>query len=399
MTDPVRPGLSPRLQVCLVAALGAVALGIVGVGAIVASSKHARAAEETSTPGVFRPDAAQLRGLTLITATRAALEDGLELTGKVAVDDDRTTPITSPLTGRVQRVLAEPGARVRQGQVLAILAANEAVDGRGQLATALADENTARARVQAAQETEHRVGEVYRTAGGAQKDWLQAQSDLRAAEGDARKTAAAVVTARDRLKVLELGAPAQGGAAQLRAPISGVLVKRALGVGQNLTAGSSDVLFVVSDTSRVWIVADLPEENAAAAQVGAHVAVTLPAAPGRELSAVVQRIGAQVDPSTRRLSLIASVSNPDGLLRPEMFASVHLKRLGSARAAIAIPAEAVVLDGDKARIWVLAADGALHSRPVVTGKAFEGRTEIVRGLEAGERVVTRGAIFIDQAGS
>ena len=399
----VRSRLHWRLAGVAGMALAAGVLGILTIG-----RPKAAAVPPTPVAGVFRPTAEQLRSLT-VTPVQTQVFDQIETAeGRIEPDGDRTTPVVSPFTGQVTQVLAEAGQRVTRRTPLFIVAATEAAHGRAELMTALGALATAEAQLKLARETEQRQGELYRTAGGALKDWRQAQSDLIAAEGLARSAEAALGSARSGLMALgqseaDIAAlektPASSAVAAravVYAPVDGVVTRRALGPGQSITAGG-DALYSVSDLSTVWLTAELPETSAGAMRVGAAVSVTTPAYPGRVFRAKVSYVAPTLDPDTHRLPVRAVIANPDGALKPDMFARFRIDS-GAIGKSPAAPESAVIREGDTARVWTVEADGSLRVRPVVIGAVQDGMVQITRGLRPGERVVAKGALFVDQAG-
>jgi len=129
---------------------------------------------------------------------------------------------------------------------------------------------------------------------------------------------------------------------------------------------------------------------------GQEVEVRVLALPERTYRARVTFIGASVDPVTRRVPVRAVIDNADHKLKPEMFASFSIIT-SAATLAPAVPEEAVVREGDTARVWVLEGAGVLALRPIRTGRSHDGMVEVLQGLSGGERVVTRGSLFIDRA--
>jgi cobalt-zinc-cadmium efflux system membrane fusion protein len=103
-----------------------------------------------------------------------------------------------------------------------------------------------------------------------------------------------------------------------------------------------------------------------------------------------------VDPVTRRVPVRATLTNPNGKLKPQMFASFSIITSGESQAP-SVPEEAIVREGDQARVWVVSQNNALVLRSIHTGRTSEGMVEVVEGLKAGEKVVTRGSLFIDRA--
>ena len=385
------------------------AIGLVGVALGVAGCKPKPAAADVAPEaGLFRPTADQLKTLTVAPVQERAFDQIEMAEGQIAADGDKTTPVVSPFTGQVTQVLVEAGQRVTRKTALFTVAATEAAQARADLATALGAVATAEAQLKLARDTEQRQDEIYRTAGGALKDWRQAQSDRIAAEGQLRSAEAALGSARSRLAALGQSdadisalekAPAGRAVpakAVVYAPVDGVVTRRTLGPGQSITAGG-DALFSVSDLSSVWLVAQVPETSAGKVKLGATVSVTTPAYPGRVFTAKVNYVAPALDPDTHRLPVRAVIANADGALKPDMFAQFRIDS-GVIGRSPAAPETAVIRDGDTARVWTLDPDGALRIRPVVTGVTEDGMVQVVQGLKAGDRVVSKGALFVDQAG-
>jgi cobalt-zinc-cadmium efflux system membrane fusion protein len=395
----------PR-QLYLVAGIAGVALGVAGLAGC--GKPKGAAAAPSPEAGVFRPTADQLKSLTISPVEERAFDQIEATNGQIEPDGDKTTPVVSPFTGQVLQVLAEPGQRVTRKTPLFTVAATEAAQARADLATGLGGVATADAQLKLARETEQRTGELYRTGGGALKDWRQAQSDLIAAEGQMRSAEAALGSARSRLAALGQSeadiaalektpaARAVPARAMVYAPVDGVVTRRALGPGQAITAGG-DALFSVSDLSSVWLTAQVQESSAGKVKLGATVSVTTPAYPGRVFKAKVNYVAPTLDPDTHRLPVRAVIANADGALKPDMFAQFRIDS-GPIGRGPAAPETAVIREGDTARVWTLEPDGTLHIRPVVTGVVEDGLVQITQGLKAGDRVVSKGALFVDQAG-
>jgi cobalt-zinc-cadmium efflux system membrane fusion protein len=393
----------------VVIGLVGVALGVAGIVSVATIIKpKPAAAGPAPEAGLFRPSPDQLKTLTVAPVQERAFDQIETAEGQIAADGDKTTPVVSPFTGQVTQVLVEAGQHVTRKTALFTVAATEAAQGRADLATALGNVATAQAQLKLARDTEQRQDEIYRTAGGALKDWRQAQSDRIAAEGQLRSAEAALGSARSRLAALGQSdadvaalekAPASRAVparAVVYAPVDGVVTRRTLGPGQSISAGG-DALFSVSDLSSVWLVAQVPETSAGKVKLGATVSVTTPAYPGRVFTAKVSYVAPALDPDTHRLPVRAVIANADGALKPEMFAQFRIDS-GVIGRSPAAPETAVIRDGDTARVWTLDPDGTLRIRPVVTGVTEDGMVQVVQGLKAGDRVVSKGALFVDQAG-
>jgi cobalt-zinc-cadmium efflux system membrane fusion protein len=378
-----------------VTAVAAVALAVV-VLALWLGTKTFGSQEETKRPpppppGTFRPTPQQLKTLTIAPVNRHAFVSEEMTEGKIAINADHSTPVFSPYSGRVTRVIAGLGEKVKAGAALATIDASEFVQAQNDL-------NTAAAQAKLARTNETRKHALYEAKGGSLQDWQQAQTDLATAE-------VALSAARNRLRILGISAADIDGleharniesVATLRAPVAGVVVDRQLGPGQYLQSGSSTPQFTIADTSTVWLIADVREADAGRVELGQPVEVRVLAYPDRTFSARVSYVSPVIDATTHRLLVRAEIANREGALKPEMFANFRILTSGPSESP-AVPEDAVVYEGDAAHVWVALADGTLAYRAVRTGRRNDGLIEVTEGLGPGDRVVTKGSLFIDQA--
>jgi cobalt-zinc-cadmium efflux system membrane fusion protein len=376
--------------VSLAAAVAVIAVLALWLGGRVLGPHEAPVAGPPAPPGTFRATAQQLKALTFETVALHGFVSEELTEGKIAVNADRATPLFSPYSGRVLRVIAGLGDTVKQGAPLATIEASEFVQAQNDLSTAAAQIKLARI-------NETRKHALYDAKGGSLQDWQQAQSDLTAAT-----TAYAAV--RNRLRILgksEAEITALESAqtidpvATLSAPISGVVVDRQLGPGQYLQAASGTPVYTIADPSNVWLLANVRETDAGLVHLGQAVEVHVLAYPKRPFKARVTYVAAELDPTTHRLPVRAEIDNRDGALKPEMFATFRILT-GDAAEAPAVPEGAVVYEGNAAHVWVAAGEGLLAYRAIRTGRSNDGLVEVLDGLKPGERVVTKGGLFIDQ---
>jgi len=381
------PGKQWRIVFVVLVAAGAL---VVGWGAL-----RARASEPAPPSPIaaneVRLTSSQLSTLEINTVTTRGFRTEEVTDGQIALNGDTTTQVFSPYSGRVVRVLASPGEYVKSGAPLLRIEATEFVQAQADLLNAAATLKLARI-------NEQRKHAAYESKGGSLQDWQQAEVDLAAAEN-------ASTSATNRLRILgktdaEIAAieaaKKTDAATDVVAPIAGVVTDRQVGPGQYIQAGGSNPVFSIGDLSSVWLVAAVPETEAPFIERGQTVEVRVLALPGRTFEAKLTAIGAQVDPVTRRVPVRATLSNPDGKLKPQMFASFSIITSGESQAP-SVPEEAIVREGDQARVWVVAGNNALSLRSIKTGRSSDGMVEVLEGLKAGERVVTRGSLFIDRA--
>jgi cobalt-zinc-cadmium efflux system membrane fusion protein len=389
---PVR-GWSTRKQISVLALAGGILLACVAVIWLLewSAGRHGSTESPESPPGTFKPTAQQLKTLTIepVAMRRFVSEERTE--GKIAVNGDRETPVYSPYSGRVIKVIANLGDLVAAGQPLATIEATEFSQAQNDLRTALAQ-------VKLARTSETRKHALFDIKGGSLADWQQAQADLAAAETN-------FSSVRSRLEILGysssqidqlLTAEHFDPTTNVLAPLHGIVVDRQVGPGQFAQAGASTPLFTIADLSSVWLVANVREADAALVHPGQVVEVRVLAYPERVFSARVVYVAPIIDPNTHRLTVRAVIENPDAALKPEMFANFRILTSADAQSP-GVPQSAVVYEGDAAHVWVVQSDNAIVVRPIRVGRTNDGFVEVLDGLRAGERVVTQGSLFIDRA--
>ena len=413
MPSEPNPSLIARLRRnrLWVAAGGAVAVAaaVVGIWAFEAGTGNALVPAEKITDdadGAFRPSETQWASLKLAMVRQVAFRDERATDGKIAINEDTTTPVFSPYSGRVSKLIARPGDFVERGAPLFAIEASEFVQGHNDLVTAVAGIEKAQSRLVLAQAAEKRQRELLAIRGGAMKDLEQAQSDLVAAQGDLRAAQIALAAVRNRLSILgrsdeEIARLEKldriGAETIVAAPIGGTIIQRKVGLGQYINAGANDPVFTVGNLSTVWLIANVRESDAPKMKVGAPVEVTVLAFPGRVFNAKLAYVAPALDPNTRRLPVRAEIQNTGRELLPEMFASFRIVS-GDGRLMPAVPTDAIVYEGANARVWV-ARPGSktVVSRDITVGDTTNGLVEVRQGLTVGETVVTSGTLFIDRA--
>ena len=390
-------------------AVGVAIIAVVGGGVFVSMRQHRddKALEVSSQSRRtmrYTPTAVQWATLTVEPVVQQMFRAEQITEGKIAIDDDRSTPIFSPYAGRVIKLLVKPGDEVQRGQPLFVVEATDMVQTQNDFIGAVTAMNKARSRLDLAQIVEKRNKNLYEGKAVALKDWQNAQAELIAAQNDVRSAGVALEAARNRLRILgrndaEIAAFEQQSIISpetpIHAPISGVIVQRKVGPGQYVSAGASDPVFVIGDLSIVWLYAYVRESDAPHVQVGQTLKFNVLAYPERTFDANIAYVGTALDTSTRRLLVRATVNNAQKLLKPEMFASVVIQT-GPGTASPAVPREAVVADGDRQRVWVVLPDKSIEFRPIHTG-AISGRmVHVLDGVKAGDTIITKGSL-IDRA--
>jgi cobalt-zinc-cadmium efflux system membrane fusion protein len=360
---------------------------------------------QSKRPPRYFPTPAQWATLTVETIEQRVFRSDHVTEGKISVDEDRSTPIFSPYAGRVTRLLVKPGDEVQRGQPLFVVEATDMVQTQNDFIAALTGMNKARSRLNLAQIVEKRNKDLFEGKAVALKDWQNAQAELIAAQNDMRSAEVALEAARNRLRILGRTDPeiavfedkgAISPATPIHAPIGGTIVQRKVGPGQYVGSGASDPVFVIGDLSTVWLLAYVRESEAPNMHVGQAVHFTVLAYPDEVFPANISYVATSLDSNTRRLLVRATVNNARGLLKPEMFANVTILT-GEGDAAPAIPREAVLYEGDIKRVWIANEDKSIELRQIKTGLVSGQMIQVIDGLKGGEKIITKGSLFIDRA--
>jgi len=412
-------GLSPLYQSLIVLALAGLGLlAIFVVIPILTAGRGNLAASQSATPapvpsGYFKPTAEEWDELTIAPVREMPFPAVSETEGTIAPADDATTQVFSPYTGRVTAVYPTVGDTIVKGAPLFAIDGTEYAQAQNDIATA--EQTLAAARVQLHVTTVNRqhLLALLKAGGAAAKDVAQSAADLSAAQVAVSNGETAVALVRSRLRVLGFSDAEIAHIAKsdprttlhtsivVPAPITGIVTQRGVGVGQNVDSaanGASNALFTITDLSRVFLVAAVPETSIASVHVGDPVTVKMLAFPGRTFAANVTYIAPMVDATTHRIMVRAEVSNPEIALKPGMFGSMTIQTSDGERHP-GVPEDAVIFEGDSARVWITGPNRTLALRAITVAPTVDGIVPVLAGVAAGDHVVTTGSIFIDRAAS
>ena len=355
----------------------------------------------------YTPTPAEWATLTIEPVIARSFRAETVTEGKVAVDEDKSTPVFSPYAGRVMKLMVRPGDNVTQGQPLFVIEAADTVQAQNDFVAAIAALNKAKSALDLAQIQDTRAKDLFEGKAVPLKDYQQSQANLIQAQNDMRSSQTALEAARNKLRILGLTDEAISTFQErgrinpettIFSPIAGTVVQRKIGPGQFVNSGASDPVFVIGDLSTVWLTAFVRETDASNVSVGQEIAFNVLALPGRPLTARINYVSAAIDPATRRLLVRATIDNKDGLLKPEMFANVTIYS-ASDHPAIGVPKQALIYEGNQVRVWVAHEDKSIELRRIKTGLSNGDLVEVEGNLKPGEQIVTKGSLFIDRAAS
>jgi len=365
---------------------------------------NSSALQNSSSPPQYQSNALEIQ----IVAPQS-IAGVIPATGKILVPEDRVAMIGPVNEGRIVRLYAGQGSRVKKGQKLADLESADIDQAEADYLNALADYENARrssvAEVKLAQATYDRTKFLYEKTITAGKNLQTAEHDLEVAKASAENsvngTKAALTAARRHLLILGLkdstidslaNKPDLAAVFSLNSPIDGTVVERNATVGA--TVGADANLFKIINVSRVWVDANVFEKDLQRVRLGQEVKLTVPAFPGSTFSGRVILVNSIVDPDTRTVKVRTEVPNPDGRLKPDMFANVEIIT-DLNRSAISIPQSAVLNDQGKTVVFV-AEGNSYKKRQVHTGIQNGDLVEIIDGLNAGDKVIVKGNYLLLQ---
>lgn len=358
---------------------GAVLLG----GALrsgAAPAEKPAAAHEEGKGLRLNEDDARRAGLVVKRIEPTESAETVALFGTVAVNKDKLARVLAPVSGRLVKVTANLGDSVGSGDALAWLQSPESGEARSSFAQAQSELTLAEANFT-------RIRGLVAFGSLARKDELKARADV-------DKARAALTAAAGKLKALgvEPAAAGSSGTLALTAPFAGSVVEKNAVPGEQ--AQAYQALFSIGDLSTVWIEADLYERDLGRIAVGADAAIGVAAFPGKSFAGKVTYVSSMLDRETRTAKARIEVANPDGVLKPGMFATVAAS-LPATHTALEVPEQALVLVQGQMTAFVRDGEGrdggGFEPRPVETGARRGGQITITSGLEPGDEVVVAGA--------
>ena len=370
-----------------------VALMLLALAGCEGCGSHSNAATQPTPPaGEAWLTAQQVKNANLVVQPVIDQDVGgaVVTNGKVTFDDLRVSHVFSPVTGRIVRIEAQPGQRVKKGQTLAVI---ESPD----VGTAFSDLAKAHADLEAAERDYKRQKELFDAHAASQKDYEAALDNFQKAKAELSR-------AQKKAQLLSRGGNADSVTQEykLPAPIDGEVVMRALSPGMEVqgqySQGSAVELFTVGELDHVWVVADVYEVDLGRVKQGARVTVRVVTYPNRLFEGTVDYVSGQLDPNTRTAKMRCTIANPDRDLKPEMYATVSVSV--AERKALAIPRAAMLRLGDQTVVFVqmgTAPNGQIRfeRRPVAVDEDEGGDyLPVTHGLERGEKIVTSGAILL-----
>ena len=330
---------------------------------------------------ILIPEGSPLRDrLTVAPALSEPVNSKLVLPGMVEADPARTASVLPPLGGRILELKVSLGDRVEKNQVLAIIDSPD-------LAQAFGDDDKAKAALEMTDRNLKRQEALVKARGASERDLEQAKNDYAQAAAEYRRSQA-------RLQAIGAASEAQRGQRLLavKAPIGGSVISLSVAPG-NMINDPTQPIMTIADLSTVWVTALVPEKDVSSVAKDRDVEVSLAAYPGKVLRGKVLFVSDVIEADSRRNKLRIAFPNPDYALKPDMFATVTA--LGPEQSRVVVPTSALLMNNDRTSVFVATAPWTFERRTVVP-QLEEGSSVAIRsGLTAGEQVVMKGGILLN----
>ena len=369
--------------------LGSLAAVALTLAACEGTGPAATAQRDPNSPELFTIPPDQMAHVQVIKVQPTTLARMLRLTGAVAYNGFRTTPVITQVSGPVSRVVVVPGQHVEQGQPMLYVSSPD----YSQLRTNYLKAKEAYA---LAQKSYLRAKDLFDHKAIAEQALEQAQAAQVQADGD-------LVAALAALKVLGVKDPDElvnsppSFEVPVKAPIGGLVVEQDVAAGQLIQPGTTQC-FMISDTRSVWVLVNVYQKDLPYVRVGDAVTIQTDSYP-QEFHGRISYVAAALDPSTRTLQARIDTDNPGEKLKRDMYVTATVKA-GTLANAIALPDAAILRDNENQPfVYAATANNQFGRRPVTLGESLNGQTEISSGVKPGDQVIGDGSLFLQFANS
>lgn len=337
-------------------------------------------------PATVKANPALMKQLKVVSVGQEEVRESLRVPALVELDQHRMARIGASVTGRVVDVKATLGQEVRKGEVLAMLNSTELGMAQSTYLKANSQVSLRRREVERARRLFE--GGVIATAKLQERETrlVESEVELNAAAQQLRVMGMEEenITRLAKKRVIHSLSP-------IIASLSGTVIERQITLGQ--VVQSSAALYTIADLSHVWLVADVPEQQVRWAREGDEASAEIAALPGRSFTGRLIYVADMVDPATRTVNIRMEIPNPDGIIKPQMLATLMIRKQGIKE--VVLPDKAVVRDGNRDYVFVETAAGQYQFRPVELGPREGKVRRIISGVHVGERVVVEGAFHLN----
>jgi cobalt-zinc-cadmium efflux system membrane fusion protein len=348
--------------------------------------KPAEVLAAQSDPSQIEVTSALASNLTLGTPQMHEVTGLLQVSARVETDASRIARVGSPVGGRILKLVFFEGQSVRPGTVLATLHSTDLSDAQLALVKAYSQKHLAEAATKRAEQLVAADVIGHAELERRQAELLQASTEAASYRTQLRGLGMSEAHIQRLVTTHELSADYS-----IVTPKGGVILERKVTIGQ--VVQPAEPAFTIADLSSVWIVANVPEEDAGVLRKAMEVVVQVPALPNQKISGHLSYVSPIVDPATRTVQVRMDVANPQGLYRPDELASMTFT--GHTEHKLTVPQTAVVRQENKDYIFVQTAPYKFLLREVILGEETGDRRVLQSGIREGERIVLDGAFHLN----
>ena len=365
-----------------------------------ASSDATKVPREKESGTITLDQTAQQRAHIAVASIMAKeIAESVTAPGQLTVSEDLTWRVGAVVSGKVDNLTAKVGDSIGAGQILGRIHSHDVHEARAAYQQASTELDRSQAAEAYSRQLRDRAQRLFDLRAGSRQDVETADAQLRNAQAAIAKAQSEIAKERahltDILHVSIDDRPVSSESAEegvpIFAPASGTVLQRKATVGSVVNAG--DEILSLSDTSSLWMIAAANELDLSKLRPGQAVRIEVRAYPDREFNGHILKLGEQLDPTTRTLQIRILVPNPQGLLKPEMYATARLPE-GGKRAVLLLPEGAIQDINGVPAVFVRKSATEFEPRTVKTGRHVNGEAEITEGLEPGEAVVIKGSFLL-----
>lgn len=344
------------------------------------AKKETETAEKPLPPNLVNITNAQLGNISLDTAKTVAEQEDLTLTGKISFDESKVGKVYPLVGGNVLRVTVALGDYVHKGQLLAVIRSTEISDLQSQFDVATNNQEVAKKNLDIAQE-------LYKTNVNSETQLLSVRNDYSRAQAEVNRL-------QQALSVYGASSASTDGLYNVYSPMEGYVVEKNVNEEMEIRSDNGTNIFTVSALNTVWVLADVYESDLSKIKLGDDVDVSTIAYEGKVFKGKIGQVGNLLDPETKTMKIRIVMDNPDGLLKPEMFAivKVHIANPGK---VVSIPSSAVLFDNNLFYVMVKKDANTFEKRQVVLGPILGNHTYIKDGINEGDIFITEGSLLAE----
>jgi len=392
--------MKPLIVVC--AALLGTACSSDPIAEVASPPPAATAPAKVSNTVTFSAEAQASSGLAVITLSSQAMPEVVRATARLTNDENHTWRVGAVAEGRIERVQANPGDVVQKGQLLAQMHSHDIHESRALYKKAKADQARAEGVEKYQTGVRDRAKRLLDLRAGSVAQLEQTETELKNSQTEVHNAETEVERTRAHLTEV-LGIPAEESEVPagpngddndlipVKAPANGVVLTRNVTLGT--VVNTSTDLFVLTDLSTLWAIAEVNEEYLSKLRIGMPVKIFVQAYPNQAFQGRIGKLGEVLDPGTRTIKVRIDLPNPQGRLKPEMYADAELE-IGRGGSALMLPSEAIQDLRGQSVVFVRIAPDRFEMRPVRTGKTVEESMEVLSGLQPGDNVVVKSAFIL-----